>query len=170
MVQPGKTQYRTFSNDPNTFTYRNFYLKPTREKALTYSFVPGLSQLYKRQRVKAALLISGFVGFSSLTMANHLSYINARNEYDDLGKAYMNEVNQEEALRLGNLLLPTKEKMEDAQKNRTLSILGLCTMYAINIADGILTTPKHGYRKERTLEIDFEQVERLNMLKVRYNL
>lgn len=169
-IQHDKVSNKSFSNIPHTFTYSHYYLKLSKRKIISYSFIPGGAQLYKQERLKALFFGTGFISLTSLYLAKHLEYANARDHYDALGKEYLAELNQEEALRLGDLLSPAKQKMKDAQHDRTLSLIGLFSFYAINVADGVLRKPKNGYRAERSLEMDFEKVEELNMIKLRYNL
>jgi hypothetical protein len=166
----GKSRYRTFSNQTGTFTYRNFYLKPTREKAITYSFVPGLAQFYKRHQVKGILFASTFGLISALTVKEQIQFSHSKNEYEDIRAAYSEERNQSEALRLGNEMHDQKAIVDKEFKERNYALGGTLLLYGLNVIDGLFSKPKLGYRKERTLEMDFIKVEEFNLLRLRYNL
>ena len=166
----GKTRYRSFVNDPATVTVKRFYMRPVKETAVAYSFIPGLAQLYKRDRMKGMAFASVF-GILTLStsyeIAQHRKQVN---DFNRIKAKYLETRVQTEALELGNELEKLSSRIDKTITRQRLYLSGAVLIYTTNVLDGILKKPKLGYRKERTLDIELSTMQNLNSIKIKYNM
>jgi len=155
----GTTFRRTLevTDDPE-FEIIDFYYRPDRRRAIEFSFIPGASQIYKRQRLKAGL----FIGLTTTTIALALNerrkFIDADNRYAETGLDYVFETNPRRTLMLGNRLEELDVERNRYLRNRNRFFAGLAAVYVVNVIDG-LRRPRMGFREGVTFDpyLDFEQ-------------
>jgi len=145
------------SNEPQ-FEIVDFYYRPDRSRARVFSFIPGASQIYKGQTVKAGV----FIGLTAITGGLAL---NERSKFEDTdrrffqaGVAYGNALDPQSALELGNRIEELDSERSRFARNRNRLFGGLAAIYAVNVIDGLLR-PRMGYREGVSFDpyLDFER-------------
>lgn len=129
------------------------YAKPEKNKAMLYGFVPGLSQIYKRQKIKGYILSSSFVLASYFSLKLNSSYNNELDIYNSLEKKYNTTTNEITALTLGNQMEEQYEVVKKNNDQRTALFALTGAIYAYNIFDTLFNTPKGGYRTKTDINL-----------------
>jgi hypothetical protein len=129
------------------------YRKPDRATSNFLSFIPGASQYYKHQHLKAGAL---FAGSSILLIASSKSskiYKREKNHFNDLLQQYNNTTDEEEAFRLGNLTENQQDVVTKADNRRRFLIGASVLVYAFNIYDALTSKPASGFKEDLPLDI-----------------
>lgn len=131
----------------------NAYTKPLHSKAQLYSFVPGLSQVYKRQRIKGYAFSGSFLLSGYFAIQKKQQYTSELNTFNDLKERYNNTDNEQVALELGDQI-ERQQSVVKKQDNQRIALFSLtAVIYAFNIYDALSSKPEGGYRSNT--DIDF---------------
>ncbi len=147
----------TISDDAR-FEVIDFYYRPDQNRARVLSFIPGGSQIYKRQFLKAGAFIGLTAVTGVLALNERSKFQDADSRYYQVGIAYNSETNPQRALELGNRFEELDRERNRYARNRNRLLGGLAAVYTVNIIDGFLR-PKSGYREGISFDpyLDFEQ-------------
>lgn len=137
---------------------REYYRRPKKESARLFAFVPGASQLYKRDYFKA-------IGFATLstylfktTAEKFIEYNREMEIFHEYVFNYNQQTNEREAIRLGDLAESQQDKLQQIDNERRGFLLSSLIVYAINIFDAYISTPKGGYQNDqKTLKFYLSQ-------------
>ena len=129
------------------------YTKPHKGTAFALGVLPGASQMYKRQKLKSALMAGGFVAISALAIKSHLNHQSELDEYSRVNELYRNTTDEQQALEYGDFLEQQEQKLSDLNKRRTLFWGITALVYAFNWFDVITSTPSSGYRSSTNLKV-----------------
>ncbi len=130
----------------------DFYRRPRQDLAKKFAYLPGASQIYKREYLKGAAFT---LGFSYLLGSSIQSYINFRDEkdyFDFLVFRYNETTNESNALQFGNEAEAQEQVVNDAETKYLFYTGATVLWYALNIFDAYRTTPKGGYREQNNVE------------------
>lgn len=144
---------KIFNLDSDKAFVLNAYTKPTLKQARLYGFVPGLSQVYKQQRIKGYALSSAFLISGYFTLQKHLQYQKDLNAFHDLEQRYNESTDEQATLELGNRLTEQQQTLKKEENIRVALFTLTSAIYAFNLYDALFNNPKGGYRT-RT-DIDF---------------
>lgn len=151
----------------------NAYTKPLHSKARLYSFVPGLSQVYKRQRIKGYAFSGSFLIAGYFTLQKHNQYQKDLTAFNNLERRYNESTNEQATLELGNQLERQHQIVVEKDNQRIAFFALTSAIYAFNIYDALFNKPDGGYRTKT--DIDFylnnEMVDsnRYTTLSLRYD-
>jgi len=146
----------------SSFNYHELYMKPDRRKAFTLSFLPGGSQLYKRQKIKGILFSTVIAGGLTATYFYEQRFQTQKQSFNDANSRYFRASTHQEAFRLGFEAEQEYDEMLRFSKIRNRVLLGTAAVYLANIVDGFIA-PSIGYRDEsRKIDpyLDFDSMYR----------
>jgi len=157
----GATFSRTFeAPEDQLFHFHQKHLQPSRTTSRALSILPGGSQFYKGQNIKAVSFITGILGGAALAYSYDNRYQQSYDEFNMLADLYILAGNPSDAYRLG---LEAQNALDDAERYSTTRdwiIYGTALLYVINVVDGFLA-PTIGFRdKSRLINpyMDFDPV------------
>lgn len=154
-----------------SFNLHQRYVKPSRSKARALSMLPGGSQFYKGQRLKAIAFSLAALGGAALAYTYETRYQERLDTYYRLNIQYKSARNPEEAYLLGNDAQEAYDESVSMAKTRNRIIYGTALVYVANIIDGFIA-PSIGYRnKNRTINpyLDFDPAYKQPVLGVKSN-
>jgi len=161
---------KTFNSEAGTpFHFHQKHLKPSRSNARLLSFLPGGSQLYKKQNLKAVSFSAAIIAGAALASSYEFQYQNSISEFNELNTKYKSANNAEEAFRLGSEAEVAHDRSVRLSKNRNRVLYGVGVVYLVNIVDGFIA-PAIGYRdKNRSIDpfLDFDQSYRQPVIGVK---
>lgn len=133
------------------------YTKPVKSLSQVLGILPGLSQWYKGQRLKSALISGGFLAIGGITMERNAQYSRELTEFRRIERLYNRADTGAEALELGNQLehQQTITKRFDNQRRVFLGLTSIA--YIFNLYDAFFNEPKSGFRKKTDIEFYFQQ-------------
>lgn len=140
------------------FNYHERYIKPSRSKARMLSILPGGSQLYKKQTLKALAFSVVTIGGAALAYSYETRYQDSKSTYNQLNNQYKTAGNPREAFILGNEAEEAFDEAASIARTRNRIIYGTALIYIANFVDGFIV-PSLGYRDEsRTINpyLDFD--------------
>jgi hypothetical protein len=159
----GSTFTKTFSASAEIpFHFHEKYVKPSRATAWSLSFLPGGSQLYKRQLLKAAAFTVVTLGGATLAYSYESRYQNSMDEFNMLNDQYKAARNPLDAIQLGLETENAYNNSVNLSKTRNRIIYGTALVYLINIVDGFMA-PSIGFRdskKDIDPYFDFDPIYR----------
>ena len=131
------------------------YRRPNKLWAQVFSTVPGLSQTYKKQYLKASAFVLG-------TAALGISYLNTVDEHDSKMEEFNLKVleynatsSELQAYTLGNEINGLQSDIKDLDSKKNILIGVAAGLYALNILDGFISKPDGGFRpKNVTFEME----------------
>lgn len=133
------------------------YTKPVKLYAQIYGTFPGLSQWYKRQKLKSAFISGGFLVLGGITLQKNSHYNQELSEFNRIQKLYNRANTEEKALELGDQLETQQSVTKNIDNQRRL-FLGLTSLlYVFNLYDALFDVPKSGFREKTNIEFYFQQ-------------
>lgn len=149
----GTSKIRITPNPARPLSVFLAYKKPDKLVSRTLSFLPGTSQMYKKQILKGSLLSVSTATLLIGSIKSSKNYNNELSEFNKLKQEYNQAFTEQEALRLGDLVTK-KQKLVTKYDNRRRFFIGsLILVYAYNIYDAFASHPNGGYRtKQKPLE------------------
>ena len=142
----GTTFTKTYSASAETpFHFHEKYVKPSRATSWSLSFLPGGSQMYKKQPLKAAAFTVVTLGGATLAYSYESRYQNSMDEFNRLNIQYKAASNTLEAIQLGLETENAYNNSVNLSKTRNRIIYGTALVYLINIVDGFMA-PSIGFR------------------------
>ncbi len=141
-----------FENSDRRFQIVEKYISPKKSRARQLALVPGLSQTYKYEPIKALAIQIGFASTLVATSTFELRYRKNKRDFDDLLERYNESVSPISATALGNELEKTHDRLETDARIRNISLISLISIYAYNLFDAFFNEPKIGYRSEKPVE------------------
>ena len=134
----------SFRVDNSLLIVRN-YVRPKRIDVYKKVLVPGYAQIAKRQYLKSTFFITGAAvfGASALIFDNKINLGNK--EYDLLRTKYRQATDPNEVLYIISQSEKKMDQLHDYERARKISLIGLVTVYGLNIIDGFIP-PKSGFR------------------------
>ncbi|WP_340105269.1 DUF5683 domain-containing protein [Rhodohalobacter sp. 8-1] len=151
------------------FNFFENHLKPSKSKARYLSFIPGGSQFYKKQPLKAIAFLAATVGTAALAYSAENRYQNRISDFNRLSREYKAAGNPQEAYLLGNEAEGAFNESVSIAKTRNRIIYGTALIYLTNIVDGFLA-PSIGFRdNSRTIDpyLDFDPAYKQPMIGVK---
>ncbi len=139
-------------DDKSFFNFHKLFMKPSRKKARLLSFVPGGSQLYKRQKFKGIAFSMATIGGLSLAFYYESQIWGKKREFKQLNSEYQSATDPEEVFTIGVEIERTVNESVKFSNRRDNILLGTTLVYLANIVDGFIA-PKIGFRNE-SLKID----------------
>lgn len=162
----GKQRSKTINlEDGADFNSHELFIRPSKVRTRLYSFLPGASQLYKKERLKGYSII-----FSTLALAGGVYLFDSEmNRHDRLLQETQIEYNaastQLRALELGNGLDHHSSRINRNYRLRNTAVAALSAVYLYSFIDGFFRT-NDGYRRGLTIDpyLDFgEQSATISM-------
>ncbi len=129
------------------FNFHQRYVKPSRSKARTLSLLPGGSQLYKKQTLKAVAFSVFTLGGAALAYSYETLYQDAKADFERLNTLYRRANSPGEAFQLGTEAKKAFDKSVNLSVVRNRILYGTTILYLVNIVDGFIA-PSIGYRDE----------------------
>jgi|GEM_PF-1961459 len=151
--------------DEVDFQSHEIFLRPSKSRARLYSFIPGASQFYKRDRLKGYSIL-----FSTAALAGGIYLFDREmNKQNRLFKGteieYRAANTRSQAFRLGNRLDYHKSRVDSNFRYRNMAAFTVSVIYLYSFIDGFFRT-HDGYRRGLTIDpyLDFyEQSATFNM-------
>ncbi len=135
----------------------NAYTKPVKSLSQVLGILPGLSQWYKRQRLKSALISGGFLALGGITMERNAQYNREISEFNRIKRLYNRADTEERALEFG-MQLENQHSITKRVDNQRIVFLGLTSIvYMYNLYDALFNEPKSGFRKKTDIGFYFQQ-------------
>ena len=157
----GATFSRRFeTTEGQLFHFHQKHLQPSRSTSRALSILPGASQLYKNQNIKAVSFIAGILGGAALSYSYDNRFQQSYDEFNALADLYLLAANPIDAYQLG---IDAQNALDDADRYSTTRdriIYGTAFLYLVNVVDGFLA-PSIGFRdKSRLINpyMDFDPV------------
>ncbi|MFU8812966.1 MAG: DUF5683 domain-containing protein [Balneolaceae bacterium] len=150
ITDSGERFTRTYSTLDKTGRFNvyehSFGLKKSRVRAL--SLLPGASQAYKGQTIKA-ISISAVAAAAVFLAINYENTFQSRwSEFTTTRQLYNRAADPSEVFRLGNEADALFRESQRASRNRNRVLIGASVLYLYNVIDGN-RTPSVGYRTTR---------------------
>ncbi|MCH8558155.1 MAG: DUF5683 domain-containing protein [Balneolia bacterium] len=160
----GATFRKTFraDDDESLFHSHRRMLQPSRTISMALSWVPGGSQFYKGQNIKAASFITGLLGGTALAFNYDSLYRERYDEFNELADLYASAGDVSEAYELGIRAQSARDDAERYANIRDVFIYGTAVLYLVNIVDGFIA-PSIGFRDSSRIinpYMDFNPVYR----------
>ncbi|WP_372906429.1 DUF5683 domain-containing protein [Rhodohalobacter sp.] len=148
-VHPSGEEFSTsFSpGEGAVFNFHQRYVKPSRPKARKLSLLPGGSQFYKKQILKAVAFSVVTLGGAALAYSYETRYQDAKTDFDRINTLYKRSNSPEEAFQLGTEAEEAFDKSVSLSASRNRILYGTALLYLANIVDGFIA-PSIGYRDE----------------------
>ena len=162
----GKQRSKTVNlEDGADFNSHELFIRPSKIRTRVYSFLPGASQLYKKDRLKGYSII-----FSTLALAGGVYLFDSEmNRHNRLLQETQIEYNaastQLRALELGNDLDHHSSRINRNYRLRNTAVTAISAVYLYSFIDGFFRT-NDGYRRGLTIDpyLDFgEQSATISM-------
>tara|TARA_R110000868_G_scaffold408293_7_gene691112 strand:+ start:72296 stop:73264 length:969 start_codon:yes stop_codon:yes gene_type:complete len=141
----GHTVKKNLSVIPNKLQAYNLTTLPIKRKSQLFSFVPGASQFYKEQPLKGSAFLISFFSVSTVAYIFNQRFLEADNNFIRYRNLYNRSENPVEVFQYAIL---AEENLNNAKKYselRDLALIGVGTVYLLNVADGFFTKPKRGF-------------------------
>jgi len=148
------------SDDESYFNSHQRFLQPSRTTSIALSVVPGGSQFYKNQNIKAVSFIAGMLGGTALAFNYDALYRERYDEFNELADRYLESGNVSEAYLLGIEAQRARDDAERYATTRDVFIYGTALLYLVNIVDGFIA-PSIGFRDSNRIinpYLDFDPV------------
>jgi len=153
----GQSKRRLNVPEPK-ITFVEKKLRPVKSESRFFSILPGVSQLYKKQHVKAFLFGASAVSLFTFAGIKSKKYNKELDVFHELDERYENATTEQEALRFGDLAENQLVIAEDINNQRKVLFLSGILIYAYNIYDAFTSHPAGGYMKdEKDLEFYLSQ-------------
>jgi hypothetical protein len=135
----------------------NAYTKPVKSYSQIYGAMPGLSQWYKRQKLKSALISGGFLALGGITLQRNSQYNQELTEFNRIQNLYNRATTEDQALDLGDQL-EAQQSVTKRIDNQRRVFLGLTSLlYVFNLYDALFDEPDSGFRDKTDFEFYFQQ-------------
>ncbi len=135
----------------------NAYTKPVKSYSRIYGAMPGLSQWYKRQKLKSALISGGFLALGGITLQRNSLYNQELTEFNRIQNLYNRATTEDQALDLGDQL-EAQQSVTKRIDNQRRVFLGLTSLlYVFNLYDAFFDIPESGFRDRTDFEFYFQQ-------------
>lgn len=152
------TSKRTIAVKERQINYVEEYNRPLKSFSKVYSFLPGASQLYKRQYEKSAALGLSNVALITFAALKNAAYKDELDLFNKYNEDYQNASTEQDALRLGDIAEEQQDVVSKLDNQRRFLFLSALVLYAYNIYDGFTSKPAGGYlRKDKDLEFYLSQ-------------
>ncbi len=145
-------------SDNPQFQVVDFYYRPDKKNARLLTLLPGASQLYQKQPVKAGVFIGLSVVTIGLAFRERNKFHEADRFYDSNVILYSWTTDIQKSLEIGNRIEKFNQERQSHARNRNRLLAGFAVVYAANIIDGFIK-PRIGYREEMSFDpyLDFDQ-------------
>lgn len=153
------------TNSDFSFRIIERHIKPLESTSKTLSFLPGFSQAYKYQGTKALFIRASLGTLFAALSALEVKYRIDKKEYDDLLFEYRTTKNSSNATNLGDILETKDDNLKTLARYRNISLFTLIGTYVYNIADGLISKPKSGFRQKKpySFYLDTDSQNNLSM-------
>ncbi|MDR9415591.1 MAG: DUF5683 domain-containing protein [Gracilimonas sp.] len=121
------------------------HLRPNKSTAIFYSILPGASQLYKKQHLKALIFGASAVTMFTFAGVKSSNYHKELDVFYEFQEQYNNATTEQEALRLGNLTESQQNKVQRLDNQRRGLLIAGILIYGYNIYDAFTSKPTGGY-------------------------
>lgn len=135
----------------------NAYTKPLKSYTRIYGVLPGVSQWYKRQRLKSLLISGGFIALGGITLERNILYNQKLSEYNIIKELYDGADTEERALELGDRLEHQHEITKRVDNQRIAFFSLASVLYIFNLYDAFFDVPKSGFREKTDIEFYFQK-------------
>lgn len=132
--------------EPSEQLNLSIYDRPARATAYTFGLVPGLSQLYKNQKLKGAIFITATTGALALSIGMAAKFKSDKKDYNYLHGVYEGDVDEQSAYLDGLAAEHKYKSMKTASRIRDLALTSLVGIYVANVIDALVSVPQSGYR------------------------
>ena len=144
------------------------YNKPLENKAKLYCFIPGVSQIYKKQKIKGIFIQGVIITSAVMSLQYFMAYRDDNSEYENNRDLYKEETLRNNVINLFNKTQSYYDSAKsNAQKRDTFLLICLGT-YTYNLLDAVFWPPKAGYRDDTDKKIthSFHVKATENMIKI----
>ncbi len=125
------------------------HLKPLKGNSIAGGVIPGISQLYKKQRIKALSIIS-IIGLSAGLAIHYNQRIGTgSNEFDRILTNYRQANSEQEVVELGNRLDRLSDEIKSLETKRNVALTSAILFYVVNIVDAF-RPPEAGFANKNT--------------------
>lgn len=162
LIDNSKTGTKTFSGKVTNLPSEkaiviDAYTKPVKLHSQIYGALPGMSQWYKKQKLKSALIGGGFIALGGITLQRNSQYNQELSEFNRIQELYNRATTEERALELGDQLeaQQTVTKQIDNQRRVFLGLTSI--LYVFNLYDALFDVPDSGFRDKTDFEFYFQQ-------------
>lgn len=114
------------------------------------SFIPGGGQYFKKELLKAGILLSGFSAGILAGIHFHNRLDDHKADYEFVYRQYLDSRTEAEAFKLGNRAEDLHFQAKRNQRARNIVIGSLAGIYLYSVLDAWLNTPEGGYRNTDT--------------------
>ena len=143
--------------EPSGQVSLSIYDRPLKKTAHILSIIPGASQLYKNQKSKGAIFISGTVGGIVFSQLFEAIYKYHRKQYHQIYAAYLQQTNEKKAQAYGAEAQHKYNLVESDKRLRDIALTTAANFYVMNIIDAFLSIPRSGYRIKMKISPDVIQ-------------
>ena len=125
------------------------HLKPLKGNSIAGAVIPGVSQLYKGQKIKAVSIIS-LIGLSTGLAIHYNQRVGAgSSEFDRVLTSYRQANSEQEVIELGDRLDRLTEDINSQETKRNVAMTTVMLFYVANIVDAF-RPPEGGFSKKNT--------------------
>ena len=140
--------------------YIEDHRRPIKSESRFYSIIPGASQLYKKQHIKAFLFGASAATLFTFAGVKSFDYHYELNVFHEYQESYENATSEQAALRFGDLTENQQTKVQRLDNQRRGLLLAGILVYGYNIYDAFTSKPAGGYRnKDKDLQFYLSQKE-----------
>lgn len=143
---------RKFTNSDHSLRIIQNYIKPEKKLSKKLAFIPGFSQAYKYENVKASVIRVSMISSALALSSLEVKYRIDKKKFDSDLKEYRETLNTSLATTLGNDLDDQSSKLDRLALFRNISLATLITVYTYNVLDGIFHKPKIGYLEKKPIQ------------------
>lgn len=143
---------RKFTNSDYSLRVIQNYIKPDKDLSKKLAFLPGFSQSYKYETVKASIIRVSMISSALALSSLEVKYRIDKKKFDSDLQDYRETLNTSLATTLGNDLADQSSNLDKLALFRNISLATLVSVYTYNILDGIFHKPKVGYLEKKPLQ------------------
>lgn len=155
----GQELKKRLTLDNNTpFELHEHFTRPRQSTSVIYSFVPGLSQLYKRQKIKAGVIIGSQVALSLSAYYFHRKMNSTFTDLEVTRATYDASIDPEKIQHLAGEMIRLDQNVSHNFKLRNTFIGAGLALYFFNVLDGAFRT-EDGFRKNISFDPYFDLSE-----------
>lgn len=143
---------RKFTNSDYSLRVIQNYIKPDKDLSRMLAFLPGFSQAYKYENVKASVIRVSMISSALALSSLEVKYRIDKKKFDSDLKEYRETLNTSLATTLGNDLDDQSSSLDRLALFRNISLATLISVYTYNVLDGIFHKPKVGYLEKKPIQ------------------
>lgn len=137
------------------FELHEHFTRPRKSTSVFYSFIPGLSQYYKRQRIKAGIIMGSQVALSLSAYYFHRKMNSTFNDLEVTRATYDASIDPERIQQLAGEMIKLDQNVSHSFKLRNTFIGAGIALYVLNFLDGAFHT-EDGFRKNVSFDPYFD--------------